>query len=93
MNHHWITELDYSGRRYSVKNTLSGRKIDISNKQIKKYDPNCIYIKKWIPELKDILNKELYKWDTEIYDKYKIYYAPIFNENNKYEEWINATKL
>ena len=33
-------------------------------------DPNCDYIKKWIPELADVPNKDIFKWG-EIYSKYK----------------------
>ncbi len=39
--------------------------------QLKKYDPNCEYIKKWLPEIRDIPNKDLLKWDTE-YKKYDV---------------------
>jgi hypothetical protein len=32
MNHHWITELDYPGRKYSRKGVpLSGRPMKIGN--------------------------------------------------------------
>jgi len=40
-----------------------------------KYDKDCKYIKKWIPELDAVPNKDIHKW----YDKhidYKIYYKP-----------------
>jgi deoxyribodipyrimidine photo-lyase len=30
--------------------------------QSKKYDPECLYIKKWIPELKNIPNTDIHKW-------------------------------
>ena len=30
--------------------------------QQKKFDPNCIYIKKWIPELTDVSPNILHKW-------------------------------
>ena len=33
-------------------------------------DPNCDYIKKWIPELADVPNKDIFKW-SETYSKYK----------------------
>ena len=38
--------------------------------QSKKFDLNCVYIKKWIPELKDVPNKEIHEWDKH-YKKYK----------------------
>jgi deoxyribodipyrimidine photo-lyase len=34
-------------------------------RQTQEYDPECSYIKKWIPELKDIDNKIILNWDTE----------------------------
>ena len=37
-----------------------------------KYDKDCEYIKKWIPELKDVDNKDIHKWhDPEIRKKWK----------------------
>ena len=45
--------------------------------QGKKFDKECEYIKKWIPELKDIPNKEIHEWE-ENYHKYEdIYIGPI----------------
>lgn len=42
--------------------------------QSKKYDLDCEYIKKWIPELKDVANKDIHKWDTKYKDYKKIKY-------------------
>lgn len=39
-------------------------------RQAEKFDKNCEYIKKWIPELKDVPNKDILKWDT-CFDKFK----------------------
>lgn len=33
--------------------------------QSKKFDPKGIFIKKWIPELKDVDSKDLHKWDEK----------------------------
>jgi deoxyribodipyrimidine photo-lyase len=33
--------------------------------QTKSFDPDCEYIKKWIPELKDVPVKDIINWDTE----------------------------
>jgi deoxyribodipyrimidine photo-lyase len=38
--------------------------------QGKNYDPNCEYIKKWIPELKDVPNKDILNWE-DTYLEYK----------------------
>lgn len=32
--------------------------------QSKKYDKECFYIKKWLPELKDVPNKDIHEWQT-----------------------------
>lgn len=32
--------------------------------QAKEHDPKCEYIKKWVPELKDIPNEDIHNWDT-----------------------------
>ena len=53
--------------------------------QSKKYDPEAEYIKKWLPQLKDIPAKELHQWDKyyQNYDLEKIkYQKPLVN----YEE-------
>ena len=33
--------------------------------QAEKYDPNCEYIKKWVPELQSVPTKDLLKWNTK----------------------------
>ena len=80
MNHHWLTELDYAGKRFSKPGIpLTGRPITINNKIIKKIDTNCTYIKKWLPHLINVSNEDIYNWKPNI-----IY---------SYNEWINACKI
>ena len=43
--------------------------------QSHKFDPECRYIKKWAPELKDVPNKKIHKWDK--YCDEKTYFKPI----------------
>ena len=86
LNTQFITELDFSGKKFS-KQTIDGRPMSPSNEMIKKYDPTCQYIKKWLPHLKDIDNKILYKWDT-MGDE-KIHPKPIFDFRERYKEWID----
>lgn len=49
-------------------------------RQAEKFDPDCEYIKKWIPQLKDIPNKDILKWN-EKHSEYKIDYPkPIVDD-------------
>lgn len=94
MNHRWIVDFDYPGKKFSAPGApLSGRPMDISNKMIKKWDPDCEYIKKWLPHLKDIPSKELFRWDTVMVNKWdNIHPAPMFEGKEKYKEWIELCK-
>jgi deoxyribodipyrimidine photo-lyase len=42
-------------------------------RQSQNFDKNCVYIKKWLPELNNIDNKDVHNW-FESYKKYKINY-------------------
>ena len=49
--------------------------------QSEKFDPDCKYIKKWLPVLKDIANKHIHQWNKH-YEKYNIdYYKPIVDHD------------
>lgn len=50
--------------------------------QQKKYDKDCIYIKRWIPELKDIPAKEIHHWYKN-YTKYTTSYPPPMVDHNQ----------
>jgi deoxyribodipyrimidine photo-lyase len=39
-------------------------------RQMEKFDSECKYVKKWLPQLKDVPNKDILKWN-ETYNKYK----------------------
>ena len=41
-----------------------------------KYDKDCDYIKRWIPELKNVECKDIHKW-YKMYEKYDTYVKPI----------------
>ena len=91
LNCQFITELDYSGKKFSPKNhAIAGRFMSISNTMIKKYDPECIYIKKWLPWLSHIDNKILCSWDTH-YDE-DVHCKPMFDFRERYAKWINMCK-
>lgn len=56
-------------------------------RQAEEYDPKCEYIKKWVPELKDIPAKDLLKWDTKYVDYKDIKYPkPIVNYEDQREK-------
>ena len=59
--------------------------------QGEKYDPDCIYIKKWIPELKDIDNKHIHKW-YDYHKNYDVYYEPMIDYEKSREACIKKLK-
>ena len=84
LNAQWITELDFPGKKFSPSgSTIAGRPMTIDNSMIKKWDPDCVYIKKWLPHLTDVPNKELYKWNDA---------KQIFDPKERYKEWILLCK-
>lgn len=69
----------------------SGTGIDIRNyyrmfnpwTQSSRFDINCEYIKKWIPEIKRIPNSDIIKWDTS-WKKYEgVYHKPIVDHKEQ----------
>jgi deoxyribodipyrimidine photo-lyase len=94
LNHAWVDEFDFPGKKYAASGApLSGRPMDISNKMIKKWDAECSYIKKWLPHLKDVPNKDLRAWNEELSKRYGgIHPPPMFDPTVKYKEWIDACR-
>jgi deoxyribodipyrimidine photo-lyase len=92
LNAQWVTELDFPGKKFAPSEApIAGRPMNISNSMIKKWDPECIYIKKWLPHLKDVDNRIIYNWDTK-FDA-KIHPGPIFDAKGRYQEWISKCKI
>ena len=91
LNAQWVTELDFPGKKFAPSEApIAGRPMNISNSMIKKWDPDCIYIKKWLPHLKDVDNRIIYNWDTKFDEK--IHPGPIFDAKSRYQEWISKCK-
>ena len=87
LNTQWVTELDFSGKKFAPSSApIAGRPMNISNSMIKKWDPECIYIKKWLPHLANMDNKTLYNWDTKSNES--VHPKPIFDAKIRYSEWI-----
>ena len=60
--------------------------------QAKKFDPECIYIKQWIPELKDVPPKDINKWN-ESWSKYPgTYIEPIADFTERTQEMMKLYK-
>jgi deoxyribodipyrimidine photo-lyase len=56
--------------------------------QTKEYDPECNYIKKWIPELENVPVKDILQWDVihNHYNKVTTYHKPIVDYNTQKEK-------
>ena len=75
-NWQWVASIgaDYQNRIY---NPMS---------QSEKSDPDCEYIKEWLPVLKDIPNKDIHNW-FKSHKKYNIkYYEPMVNYTEEYKK-------
>ena len=63
--------------------------------QSEKFDPKCEYIKKWLPNLSKIPNKELHHWDNH-YTSYSLkeinYVKPIINYKESKEKVLEMYK-
>lgn len=63
--------------------------------QIDKYDPDCKYIKKWIPELKNVPNEDIKDWENK-YNKHinkgVKYFKPIVNHSKAREKALERYK-
>ena len=66
--------------------------------QSRNYDPECEYIKKWIPELAHVINKDIHDWSKKTKLKYPNvkYPAPIIDQkeasNKATNMWKNAAR-
>ncbi|MEZ4753931.1 MAG: deoxyribodipyrimidine photo-lyase [Bdellovibrionota bacterium] len=60
--------------------------------QQKKFDPECLYIKKWIPELKDLDAKEIHKLEKEDAEIPQGYFAPIVDHYERRDTALEMYK-
>lgn len=81
---------DRGSLRYTTKPTKAGRYFDVTN--IRKLDPDLKIIRAYIPELKDVNDKDVYKWD-EMYKKYpEIKYKPMLDSKKEYQKYEYMTR-
>ncbi len=63
--------------------------------QSEKFDPKCEYIKKWLPNLSNIPNKELHHWESHNH-KYNLkdigYFKPIIDYKESKEKVLKMYK-
>lgn len=74
-NWQWVASIgaDYQNRIYNPMT------------QSEKSDPECLYIRKWIPELETVPIKHIHNWN-KYYNNYNIdYYEPIIDYKNEYK--------
>ena len=57
-----------------------------------KYDPDAKYIKKWVPELKDVPVKAIHEWNDQYKNYPGVYYIPICDHKVQSEKAINMFK-
>lgn len=66
--------------------------------QCKNYDPDCVYVKRWIPELRDVPNRDILEWSANIRKRYSRidYPAPLVEHaevsNRVTKMWRDAIK-
>ena len=58
--------------------------------QSKKYDGECLYIKKWLPYLKDIPNNHIHQWDKYYNDYELVGFEPIVDYKIRREEMLKV---
>jgi len=57
-----------------------------------KFDKDCEYIKKWLPQLLDVPIKDIHKW-YEVWENYKnVYYKPIIVHNDEKNKTLKIFK-
>ena len=62
-------------------------------RQAEEYDSKCEYIKRWVPELKDVPNKDIFKWETEHVNYKNIKYPkPICNYEEQRDKALKMYK-
>ncbi len=60
--------------------------------QSKKYDAECEYIKRWIPELKEVPNKHIHEW-YKYGKEWKVKYSlPIINHDDEKKKTLKYYK-
>jgi deoxyribodipyrimidine photo-lyase len=84
---------DLPGFRFGKKGTRSGR-IFRDIVKFQKWDKTLAYIRKYIPELNEVPDKDIYRWNTQ-WKKYKDtvdYPEPMIDFDKRIKEYFEITK-
>jgi deoxyribodipyrimidine photo-lyase len=82
---------DLGGYRFGRAGTRGGRMIDPTN--YKKWDPKLEYVRKYIPELKDVPDRDIFSWNTAWKKHPNVNYSkPIVDFKVRKDEWYKITK-
>jgi deoxyribodipyrimidine photo-lyase len=82
---------DLGGYRFGRAGTRGGRMIDPTS--YKKWDPKLEYIRKYIPELKDVPDRDVFNWNTAWKKHPNVKYSkPIVDFKERKDEWYKITK-
>jgi deoxyribodipyrimidine photo-lyase len=80
-NWQWVAGSGVDPLRYGMPRVMDPWR------QQKKQDPECIYVKKWIPELKNIPNKSIKNWNTDHHNFPNVYIKPMIDYDSTIERF------
>jgi deoxyribodipyrimidine photo-lyase len=80
-NWQWVAGSGVDPLRYGMPRVMDPWR------QQKKHDPECIYVKKWIPELKNIPNKSIKNWNTDHHNFPNVYIKPMIDYDSTIERF------
>lgn len=60
--------------------------------QAKNHDPDCVYIKTWLPKLKNVDNKHILEWDIYYKDYTNLHPKPIIDYSEEKDKALTAYK-
>ena len=82
---------DLGGFRFGKAGTKGGRMINPTD--YKKWDPKLEYVRKYIPELKDVPDRDIFSWNTAWKKHPNVNYSkPIVDFKVRKDEWYKITK-
>lgn len=89
----WILgPYDSGGYRYGMAGTFGGRTFKDALVP-KKIDPDLVYIKRWVPELESVSDRDIVHWNDPVVRKRypDIVYEPIVDFDKQLKKWYKMT--